>query len=111
MHFCSALTAKVLPPQFRCRFTLCISTQFRAVLHEGLALQRDEASLFASQKSKPSNTHLVKFKRFLHVSECNGEYVENLLNGIYSDTDVPCQWLSITITPSVYVVVLTLEFH
>ena len=27
---------------------------------------------------------------------------------IYSDTDVPCQWLSIIITPSVYVVVLTL---
>ena len=71
MHFCSALTAKVLPPQFRCRFILCISTQFRAVLHEGLAIQRDEASLFASKKSKPSNSHLVKFKRFLHVSECN----------------------------------------
>ena len=69
-HFCSALTAKVLPPQFRCRF-ICISTQFRAVLHVGLALQRDEASLFASKKSKPSNSHLVKFKRFLHVSECN----------------------------------------
>ena len=30
-HFCSALTAKVLPPQFRCRFILCISTQFRAI--------------------------------------------------------------------------------
>ena len=49
MHFCSALTAKILPPQFRRRFILCISTQFRAVLHEGLALQRDEASLFASK--------------------------------------------------------------
>ena len=59
------------PPQFCCKFILCISTQFRAVLHEGLALQRDEASLFASKKSKPSNSHLVKFKRFLHVSECN----------------------------------------
>ena len=70
-HFRSALTAKVLPSQFRCRFILCISTQFRAVLHERLALQRDEASLFASKKSKPSNSHLVKFKRFLHVSECN----------------------------------------
>ena len=70
-YFCSALTAKVLPPQFRCRFILYIFTQFRAVLHEGLALQRDEASLFASKKSKPSNSHLVKFKRFLHVSECN----------------------------------------
>ena len=34
----SALTAKGLPPQFHCRFILCISTQFRAVLHEGLAL-------------------------------------------------------------------------
>ena len=43
-HFCYAMTAKILPPQFRCRFTLCISAQFRAVLHEGLALQRDEAS-------------------------------------------------------------------
>ena len=70
-YFCSALTAKVLPPQFRCRFILYIFTQFRAVLHEGLALQRDEASLFASKKSKSSNSHLVKFKRFLHVSECN----------------------------------------
>ena len=70
-HFCSALTAKVLPPQFRCRFILCISTQFDAVLHEGLVLQRDEASLFASEISKPSNSHLLKFKRFLHVSECN----------------------------------------
>ena len=73
-YFCSALTAKVLPPQFRCRFILYIFTQFRAVLHEGLALQRDEASLsslFASKKSKPSNSHLVKFKRFLHVSEYN----------------------------------------
>ena len=70
-YFCSALTAKVLPPQFRCRFILYIFTQFRAVLHKGLALQRDEASLFASKKSKPSNSHLVKFKRFLHVSECN----------------------------------------
>ena len=70
-NFCSALTAKVLPPQFRCRFILCISTQFRSVLHEGFALQRDEASLFASKKSKPSNSLLVKFKRFLHVSECN----------------------------------------
>ena len=35
--------------QFRCRFILCISTQFRAALHEGLALQRDETSLFASK--------------------------------------------------------------
>ena len=70
-HFCSALTAKVLPPQFRCRFIFCISTQFRAVLHEGLALQKDEASLFASKQSKPSNSHLVNFKRFLHVSDCN----------------------------------------
>ena len=70
-YFCSALTAKVLPPQFRCRFILYIFTQFRAVLHEGLALQRGEASLFACKKSKPSNSHLVKFKRFLHVSECN----------------------------------------
>ena len=65
------LDCQVLPPQFRCRFILCISTEFRAVLHEGLALQRDEASLFASKKSKPSNSHLVKFKRFLHVSGCN----------------------------------------
>ena len=71
VKFCSALTAKVLPPQFRCRFILCTSTHVRAVLHEGLALQRDEASLFASKKSKPSNSHLVKFKRFLHVSEWN----------------------------------------
>ena len=89
-HFPSALTAKIcsftfqiclhsqrcertsaLPPQFRCGFILYIFTQFRAVLHEGLTLQRDEASLFASKKSKPSNSHLVKFKRFLHVSECN----------------------------------------
>ena len=36
-------------PQFRCRFILCFSTQFCAILHEGLALQRDEASLFASK--------------------------------------------------------------
>ena len=54
-HFCSALTAKGLPPQFRCRFILCISTQFRAVLHEGLALQRDEASLFAGK----NQNHLI----------------------------------------------------
>ena len=27
--------------------------------------------LIRKQKSKPSNSHLVKFKRFLHVSECN----------------------------------------
>ena len=33
--------------------------------------------------------------------------MEKLLNSIYSDTDVPCQWLSITITrPSVVVVVV-----
>ena len=51
----SALPAKVLPPQFRCRFILCISTQFRVVLHEGLALQRDEASLFASK----NQNHLI----------------------------------------------------
>ena len=31
--------------------------------------------------------------------------MEKLLNSIYSDTDVPCQWLSITITSSVVVVV------
>ena len=54
-HFRTALTAKIQPPQFRCRFILCISTQFRTVLHEGLALQRDEASLFASKNKK----HLI----------------------------------------------------
>ena len=60
-HFCSALTAKGLPPQFRCRFILCISTQFRAVLHEGLALQRDEASLLASK----NQIHLIHTKSSL----------------------------------------------
>ena len=34
--------------------------------------------------------------------------MEKLLNTIYSDTDVPRQWLSITITPSVVVVVVCL---
>ena len=65
--------------------------------------------LIRKQKSKQSNSHLVKFKRFLHVFECNlASTWKKLLNSIYSDTDVPCQWLSITSTPSVYVVVLTL---
>ena len=40
---------------FRCKFILCISTQCRSVLHEGLALQRDEVSLFASK----NQTHLI----------------------------------------------------
>ena len=34
-----------------------------------------------------------------------------LLNSIYSDTDVPCQWLSITITPSVYVVDIIISLN
>ena len=56
-------------PQFSCMFILCIST-LRAVL--GLALRRDEASLFASKNQTIwLLLLLVKLKRFLHVSECD----------------------------------------
>ena len=110
-HFRSALTAKDLKFRFCSVFTakdlkfrihiLCISTQFRGVFYEGLPLQRDEAS-----KNQNHLIHtLSSSKDFYIIWVWFGQHVEKLLNSTYSDSGVPCQWLSIIITPSVVVVV------